>query len=180
MSMGGGKVTLQEYARYQQASADGDSAPLYVDLDLECFALLKTETRHTCPLRAKLRSCGGVPTTIARYIFDPDILTDCFSNGKPVQDDWRVPTCFGNDVMACLTGTQFRPLPPAWLLVGATYSGTPIHDHPMTVAGTNHLLRDWLLFTSVASRRLYWMGTIVREPREGWQLLLLYLLRRSP
>ena len=68
------------------------------------------------------------------YIFDPDILTGSFVNGALVQDDYDVPSCFSSDVMACLTGSRFRPLPPAWLLVGVTRSGTPIHDHPLTVA----------------------------------------------
>jgi len=29
---------------------------------------------------------------------------------------------------------ELRPLPPSWLLVAAARSGTPIHDHPHTVA----------------------------------------------
>jgi hypothetical protein len=33
-----------------------------------------------------------------------------------------------------VTGSRFRPLPPAWLLVGARASGTPIHNHPSTIA----------------------------------------------
>ena len=36
--------------------------------------------------------------------------------------------------MACIDGTEYRPLPPAWLLMGVKRSGTPIHDHPLTVA----------------------------------------------
>ena len=48
--------------------------------------------------------------------------------------EYDIPICFSKDVMACLTGTGYRPLPPAWLLVGAVRSGTPIHDHPFTVA----------------------------------------------
>ena len=39
-----------------------------------------------------------------------------------------------HDAMAGCTGTRFRPLPPAWLLVGPPRSGTPVHDHPLTVA----------------------------------------------
>jgi len=96
MSMGGGKVTMEEYQAYCGDNADDDVAPLYV--------------------------------------FDPDILTSSFADGAHVRDDYAVPGCVSSDVMACLTGSRFRPLPPAWLLVGVTRSGTPIHDHPLTVA----------------------------------------------
>jgi histone arginine demethylase JMJD6 len=68
------------------------------------------------------------------YVFDPDILSSSFLSGQPVQDEYGIPQCFSADVMECLTGSRFRPLPPAWLLVGTERSGTPIHDHPMTVA----------------------------------------------
>ena len=70
------------------------------------------------------------------YIFDPDILNSTFADAQstPVKSEYSVPTCFANDAMGCLTGTRYRPLPPAWLLVGAVRSGTPIHDHPCTVA----------------------------------------------
>lgn len=44
------------------------------------------------------------------------------------------PRCFQHDAQACINGSTFRPLPPAWLLVGAAGSGTPIHDHPSTAA----------------------------------------------
>ena len=68
------------------------------------------------------------------YIFDPDILISKFRDGSLVSSEYSTPTCFKNDMMHCLTGTRFRPLPPAWLLVGTTRSGTPIHDHPYTIA----------------------------------------------
>jgi hypothetical protein len=68
------------------------------------------------------------------YLFDPDVLTSTFANGSMVSDDYQIPDCFAHDVMAGLTGTRFRPLPPAWLLVGVKRSGTPIHDHPLFVA----------------------------------------------
>jgi hypothetical protein len=72
------------------------------------------------------------------YLFDPDVLqsNSYFANGQDrVADDLRsIPECFAHDAMAGLTGSQFRPLPPAWLLVGVTRSGTPIHDHPLFVA----------------------------------------------
>jgi histone arginine demethylase JMJD6 len=72
------------------------------------------------------------------YVFDPDILYSKFSSSDNIESDvaseYDVPICFSKDVMACLTGTGYRPLPPAWLLVGAERSGTPIHNHPYTVA----------------------------------------------
>ena len=92
MSMGQGKVTLEEYKHYcESGEASKDIAPLYV--------------------------------------FDPDVLKSTFAS-----DEFHVPECFSNDVMACMDGTEYRPLPPAWLLVGVKRSGTPIHDHPLTVA----------------------------------------------
>lgn len=70
------------------------------------------------------------------YVFDPDFLSpnSTFCNGDTVQDEFSIPPCFSHDEMACCNGSRFRPLPPAWLLVGAARSGTPIHNHPMTVA----------------------------------------------
>jgi histone arginine demethylase JMJD6 len=104
MSMCSGKVTMKEYQRYCENGADGDSAPLYV--------------------------------------FDPDILTSSFvdfdandeRSSLLVSDAFSTPACFSNDAMGCINGTEYRPLPPAWLLVGVTRSGTPIHNHPLTVA----------------------------------------------
>jgi len=94
MSMGQGKVTLEEYKHYcESGEASKDIAPLYV--------------------------------------FDPDVLKSTFASDN---DEFHVPECFSNDVMACIDGTEYRPLPPAWLLVGVKRSGTPIHDHPLTVA----------------------------------------------
>ena len=69
------------------------------------------------------------------YIFDANFLSSQFTSEtdkveSDVASEYDVPICFSKDVMACLTGSGFRPLPPAWLLVGAERSGTPIHDHP--------------------------------------------------
>ena len=92
--------------------------------------------RGTVPLKEYQRYCNaeadGDSTPL--YIFDPDILKATFVDGTLVADDYQIPPCFRCDAMECLTGTRFRPLPPAWLLVGVKRSGTPIHDHPMTVA----------------------------------------------
>lgn len=74
------------------------------------------------------------------YVFDPDILTSTFTNGRSVSEEYSIPSCFSKDVMACCSGTNYRPLPPAWLLVGAARSGTPIHDHPLTVAWNSLLV----------------------------------------
>jgi histone arginine demethylase JMJD6 len=68
------------------------------------------------------------------YVFDPYHLESKFANGSLVQADFSIPPCFSTDAMSCCNGTRFRPLPPAWLLIGALSSGTPIHDHPLTVA----------------------------------------------
>lgn len=68
------------------------------------------------------------------YVFDADFLKSTFSDGSLVSSASSIPACFSNDMMSCCNGTRFRPLPPAWLLVGVVGSGTPIHDHPLTVA----------------------------------------------
>ena len=68
------------------------------------------------------------------YLFDPDVLQSSFANGAKVGDDYAIPACFQHDAMAGLNGSRFRPLPPAWLLVGVPRSGTPMHDHPLFVA----------------------------------------------
>lgn len=104
MSMSSTKVTLREYQRYCANNADGDATPLYV--------------------------------------FDPDFLKpdskfddNGDASGDCVMDSMlKVPPCFSHDEMDCCTGSTYRPLPPAWLLVGVKYSGTPIHNHPWTVA----------------------------------------------
>ena len=70
------------------------------------------------------------------YIFDYRALEPAskFSDGTPLTTEFDTPTCFKNDVMEGISKSRFRPLPPAWLLVGSARSGTPIHDHPLTVA----------------------------------------------
>jgi histone arginine demethylase JMJD6 len=77
---------------------------------------------------------GAADDTAPLYLFDPDVLKANFAGGSPVSDEFTIPPCFAHDAMAGLTGSRFRPLPPAWLLVGVDRSGTPIHDHPFFVA----------------------------------------------
>ena len=71
------------------------------------------------------------------YVFDPNILgpssTFC-DDGSLVRDAFYTPPCFSHDAGAAVCDEKLRPLPPKWLLVGAVRSGTPIHDHPTTVA----------------------------------------------
>ena len=50
---------------------------------------------------------------------------------KSCAKSYRIP--MQNFASGC-TSTEYRPLPTAWLLVGVKRSGTPIHDHPLTVA----------------------------------------------
>lgn len=69
--------------------------------------------------------------TAPLYVFDPDILKSRFAMEE---EEFPIPPCFSKDAMSCINGTQYRPLPPHWLLVGVARSGTPIHDHPMTIA----------------------------------------------
>lgn len=67
------------------------------------------------------------------YIFDPQLARRSFGDGRALAAEFQpVPACFSRDAMAGCA--RFRPLPPAWLLLGPRRSGTPIHDHPHTVA----------------------------------------------
>ncbi len=73
------------------------------------------------------------------YIFDPELPTRCFADGQRMAAEFSVPRYFTQDTQRGASGSTLavdgcRPLPPVWLLVGARGSGTPIHDHPTTVA----------------------------------------------
>lgn len=71
------------------------------------------------------------------YVFDPNILGPASTfrdDGSPVRDAFDTPPCFSRDAASAVCDDKFRPLPPKWLLVGTVRSGTPIHDHPTTVA----------------------------------------------
>lgn len=68
------------------------------------------------------------------YIFDPQLSTRVFDSGRFLSDHFIIPNCFSQDALAGCTRSRFRPLPPSWLLVGPALSGTPIHNHPLTVA----------------------------------------------
>jgi hypothetical protein len=106
-SYGEGRVTMCEYDHYCRGQAGGDAAPLYV-FDHRCLK----------PSGPREGTAGAGAET----------------NSLSLCRDFDVPPSFRRDVMSGLTGSQFRPLPPAWLLVGCARSGTPIHDHPLTVA----------------------------------------------
>jgi histone arginine demethylase JMJD6 len=92
---------------------------------------------------------GAADDTAPLYLFDPDVLKAKFSEGNSVSDEFTIPPCFAHDAMAGLTGSRFRPLPPAWLLVGVDRSGTPIHDHPFFVAWNALLVgcKIWCCFS---------------------------------
>jgi histone arginine demethylase JMJD6 len=73
------------------------------------------------------------------YIFDANALksntkSGQFVDGSSFCDAYSIPACFSKDAQEKVTFSAFRPLPPAWLLVGGKGSGTPIHDHPTTAA----------------------------------------------
>jgi len=112
-SYGEGRVSMPEYARYCNNHAGGDAVPLYI-------------FDHRC-LRPR-------PTGNGNCTEDSSTSATPIDSSINLFDDYRIPPSFQRDVMSCLTGTRFRPLPPAWLLVGCARSGTPLHDHPLTVA----------------------------------------------
>ncbi|CAE8734542.1 unnamed protein product [Polarella glacialis] len=97
-----------------------------------------------------LRYCSedGESDDAPLYIFDPCILTRAFREGTMLSSEYTVPHCFSQDKMGAITGSQYRPLPPAWLLVGAARSGTPIHDHPLNAAWNSLLdgCKLWVIF----------------------------------
>jgi len=71
------------------------------------------------------------------YIFDPEVGRRKFVDGSLMRSEYSIPTCLSHDAMDAQfgeVGALARPLPLSWLLVGATGSGTPIHNHPMTAA----------------------------------------------
>jgi histone arginine demethylase JMJD6 len=115
-------------SRYSQlVSLDG--GPSWARMSMSSAKVSLLEYQRYCANNA-----DGDATPL--YVFDPDFLKpdSLFANGDSVTAEFSVPPCFSHDEMACCTGSSFRPLPPAWLLVGAKSSGTPIHNHPMTVA----------------------------------------------
>ena len=76
---------------------------------------------------------GGPGDDAPLYIFDAHLATRTFADGGALRAECApAPACFGHDAMAGIA--HLRPLPPSWLLVAAAHSGTPIHDHPHTVA----------------------------------------------
>jgi hypothetical protein len=153
MSMGEARVSMEEYLNYSDGSNGGeagrDVAPLYV-FDYRC---LQEPVYHTDEDDDDADADDGVvPSTpslppllppLPPPVLKPSLhrrqrrlKRGCVfaDTGEPLCREFSVPKCFTKDVMSGLTGTQFRPLPPAWLLVGCKRSGTPIHDHPATVA----------------------------------------------
>ena len=114
---------MKEYQRYCENDADGDSAPLYV-FDPEILTSTFTVVDHHLDKDDDARKSG---------IMEKERSSNS-SNSLMVNDAFSHPACFSNDAMGCINGTEYRPLPPAWLLVGVTRSGTPIHNHPLTVA----------------------------------------------
>lgn len=65
------------------------------------------------------------------YIFDDKFGTRRDASDALFIDTMPLPAAFMAD--APLAATD-RPLPLRWLLVGAARSGTPVHNHPATVA----------------------------------------------
>lgn len=65
------------------------------------------------------------------YIFDDKFGTRRDAAGALFIDAMPLPAFFTADAP---TATTDRPLPLRWLLVGAPGSGTPVHNHPATVA----------------------------------------------
>lgn len=79
------------------------------------------------------------------YIFDEGLRERRFASGEPMASEFSIPACFSADVIAAAAAS--RPLPPSWLLVGPSGSGTPMHNHPFSV-GWCTLLRGvklWVL-----------------------------------
>lgn len=95
-------------------------------------------------MREYLRYCADDADGDAAplYVFDAKVLDEA-----QLRSGWSTPRCFSHDAQACISGSRFRPLPPAWLLVGTARSGTPMHNHPSTVAWVPLLMgiKAWVL-----------------------------------
>ena len=96
------------------------------------------------------------------YIFDEGLRTRRFADGSPMAAEFALPRCFTADTMAAsgAAGELARPLPPSWLLVGPPGSGTPIHNHPLTV-GWNTLLcgaKLWVILPPCTDAALLLVG----------------------
>ncbi len=100
------------------------------------------------PAFAEYASGAAGADSAPLYIFDDSLSTRCFADGTPMASEFSIPACFSADTMlSCAGGAQARPLPPSWLLVGPSGSGTPVHSHPFTVGWCTllHGTKLWVL-----------------------------------
>lgn len=129
--------SLEELARRaplanHRVSLDG--GPGFARMSMNTGYVTLQEYQHYC------KNENEADTDLAPlYVFDHKILQlDCLRNEigitTPTTTANKSPLCFSHDMMSCIEGSEYRPLPPAWLLIGAARSGTPIHDHPLTIA----------------------------------------------
>jgi hypothetical protein len=101
------------------------------------------------------------------YIFDAHLATRTFADGGSLRAECGPPpACFSHDAMAGIH--HLRPLPPAWLLVAAARSGTPIHDHPHT--GAHPEPNPNPVLTTSPTLPLY--ADPEPEPAVAWNVLL--------
>lgn len=118
------KVTVVEYSRYCDNDADGDATPLYI-FDYEFLEGTVFDQQQSTSGKNMTRTRG------TNHNENKEDFHDNIDGEK--MSLFSIPPCFSHDQM-CYTNDRFRPLPPAWLLAGVQGSGTPIHNHPMTVA----------------------------------------------
>ena len=144
-SLGVGLVTLREYARYCHHAADRDETPLYV-FDAEILKGTVFDPKANDATTQEDKNNNNSKNNED----NPDYFQDC-----------SIPPCFSQDQMQYLRNDRFRPLPPAWLLIGVTGSGTPIHNHPMTVAW-NALTSGAKLWCCVAEQVVWERGLLLR------------------
>ena len=113
---------------------------------------------------------GGDGDAAPLYVFDADAVKD----GGPLRDGWTTPHCFSHDAQAGVTGSRFRPLPPAWLLVGVARSGTPIHNHPSTAAWVPLLsgAKAWIVLPPNVAEEELLLGPPTDKPRRCSSLSL--------
>jgi histone arginine demethylase JMJD6 len=119
--------SVQDLASRSTAKVSLDGGPSFARSSMSTGRVTLNEYQQYCER-------NGAGDSAPLYVFDPDILKSTFLDGTHVTDSLSIPPCFSRDFMECINGSQYRPLPSAWLLVGVTGSGTPIHDHPLTVA----------------------------------------------
>ena len=100
---------------------DVDGGPLFARSNL---------SRANVTLQNYQSYCANNVDAFPLYIFHPIVPHTL----PPLLNPHTLPSLPLTDAQSCLQGSHLKPLPPSWLLVASPGSGTPMHDHPLTVS----------------------------------------------